>query len=257
MNGLNLYDFEARFYDPALCQFPEADPLAEDYCPLSPYLYCAANPILFVDPTGNYISIQVGSEVYYVRMSSNMQYEAYDSDLRPYSGYDPRILEILAALNYLKTGTFGASLTNLLADSPLKTIYIMVYDENAFRRNADGLGNSLIMWNPYSTFGGVSYIHGVGYTSYTPSYVNLAHELGHALNDLFGCYDETPWFTYFDADKQMNMTPQMSENFACMVENKVRMEHNVPIRTHYVGGNKSGVFIPYEPSRLFFGGIHF
>ena len=52
MNGQNLYDFEARFYDPALCQFPEADPLAEDYCPLSPYLYCAANPTALIDPTG-------------------------------------------------------------------------------------------------------------------------------------------------------------------------------------------------------------
>ena len=29
-----------------------ADPFAEKYYPYSPYLYCAGNPILFVDPTG-------------------------------------------------------------------------------------------------------------------------------------------------------------------------------------------------------------
>ena len=52
MNGLNAYDFSARILDPALCQFTTADPLAEHYYPYSPYLYCAGNPILFVDPTG-------------------------------------------------------------------------------------------------------------------------------------------------------------------------------------------------------------
>ena len=67
MNGQNLYDFEARFYDPALCQFPEADPLAEDYCPLSPYLYCAANPTALIDPTGlGWIKIDVPNDTYYI-----------------------------------------------------------------------------------------------------------------------------------------------------------------------------------------------
>ena len=50
--GLFHYDFSARILDPALCQFTTADPLAEKYYPYSPYLYCAGNPILFVDPTG-------------------------------------------------------------------------------------------------------------------------------------------------------------------------------------------------------------
>ena len=52
MNGLNAYDFSARRLDPALCQFTTADPLAEHYYPYSPYLYCAGNPILFIDPSG-------------------------------------------------------------------------------------------------------------------------------------------------------------------------------------------------------------
>ena len=51
-SGLDLYDFEARAYDPALGRFRQPDPLAEKYRPLSPYLYCAANPLNQVDPSG-------------------------------------------------------------------------------------------------------------------------------------------------------------------------------------------------------------
>ena len=50
--GLNLYDFIARQYDPILCRFTSPDPLNGKYPQLSPYLYCAANPINITDPTG-------------------------------------------------------------------------------------------------------------------------------------------------------------------------------------------------------------
>ena len=50
--GLNLYDFIARQYDPALCRFTSPDPLNFNYPQLSPYLYCAGNPINHSDPTG-------------------------------------------------------------------------------------------------------------------------------------------------------------------------------------------------------------
>jgi RHS repeat-associated protein len=52
MHGLNLYDFEARPYDPILGRFLTPDPLAEK-CPwINPYAYCGNNPINRVDPTG-------------------------------------------------------------------------------------------------------------------------------------------------------------------------------------------------------------
>lgn len=51
-NGLDEYDFEARNYDPALCRFNTMDPLSEKYYSISPYAYCADNPIRYVDPDG-------------------------------------------------------------------------------------------------------------------------------------------------------------------------------------------------------------
>ena len=52
MQGLNLYDYSARQYDPAVCQFTSMDPLCEKYYHLSPYAYCGGNPVKYVDPDG-------------------------------------------------------------------------------------------------------------------------------------------------------------------------------------------------------------
>ena len=50
--SVNVYDFGARLYDPTLGRWLSQDPLAEKYYPHSPYLFCAGNPMRFVDPTG-------------------------------------------------------------------------------------------------------------------------------------------------------------------------------------------------------------
>ena len=47
-----MLDFGARFYDPRIARWNTQDPLAEKYFSLSPYNYCAGNPITLVDPTG-------------------------------------------------------------------------------------------------------------------------------------------------------------------------------------------------------------
>ncbi len=51
-NGLDLYDFHARWYDQELCQFTTMDPLCERYYDISPFAYCAGDPVNNIDPTG-------------------------------------------------------------------------------------------------------------------------------------------------------------------------------------------------------------
>ncbi|MBR4886393.1 MAG: RHS repeat-associated core domain-containing protein [Muribaculaceae bacterium] len=57
MNGLDLYDFHARQYDPVLGRFTTPDPHSEKYYHISPYAYCASNPLRYIEPTGMEIFI--------------------------------------------------------------------------------------------------------------------------------------------------------------------------------------------------------
>lgn len=50
--GLNMYDYQARNYDPALGRFSVPDPMQELYYGINSYAYVFNNPVQLVDPTG-------------------------------------------------------------------------------------------------------------------------------------------------------------------------------------------------------------
>ena len=55
--GLPYLDYGARLYDPAVGRWLTQDPLSEKYYGISPYAFCAGNPMRYVDPDGRKIVI--------------------------------------------------------------------------------------------------------------------------------------------------------------------------------------------------------
>lgn len=51
-HGLNWYDYNARYYDPAYGRFTTPDPHSENYYSWSPYVYVGNNPMNLIDPDG-------------------------------------------------------------------------------------------------------------------------------------------------------------------------------------------------------------
>ena len=66
------YDFGARRMSPAYGRFTTMDPLAEKYYHISPYVYCAGDPVNYVDPTGEY--------TYYVSRKGKITREGEEED---------------------------------------------------------------------------------------------------------------------------------------------------------------------------------
>ena len=60
MYGLNTYDYGARQHYPVLARWDRIDPLCEKYYNVSPYAYCANNPVKYVDPDGRKIVFAEG-----------------------------------------------------------------------------------------------------------------------------------------------------------------------------------------------------
>ena len=69
MHGLNTYDYGARQYYPVVPVWDRMDPLCEKYYGVSPYAYCANNPMRYIDADGNAIKIwykdKNGNNTYY------------------------------------------------------------------------------------------------------------------------------------------------------------------------------------------------
>ena len=61
MSGLNSYDYGARQYNSVVPAWDRVDPLCEKYYSISPYAYCANNPIRFIDPDGEATHIKISA----------------------------------------------------------------------------------------------------------------------------------------------------------------------------------------------------
>ena len=65
-----LYYYGARYLNPVTSLWMSVDPAADRYPNISPYTYCANNPMIYIDPTGMYI--EKGSQKEWKRRKSDV-----------------------------------------------------------------------------------------------------------------------------------------------------------------------------------------
>ena len=85
---LSLYDFSARYYTPSgAASFTTMDPLCEKYYSISPYAYCAGNPVNLVDYKGRFptwligVGLDYGTQVYENYQKGKSGWDAWGRDI--------------------------------------------------------------------------------------------------------------------------------------------------------------------------------
>ena len=166
------------------------------------------------------------------------------SDNIAFSGDDPLLEETLLGVNNIAANPFGnAFIKKLIADDNIAYIQPMYNVKNRAEERSDG--SYLIHWNPFNNEGGIS-----EYGTDRPPYIGLSHELGHFDDYISGNTNTDPWCYASNGE-----VASWSEIHACYIENRIRLENNIPVRTFYltkgnVGDESSRVALPPNALRV-------
>ena len=234
LQGAGWYDNQARYYDCLIPTFKSQDPLAEKYPWLSPYNHCANNPMRFVDKDGMRITY-TENDIEYTYTNIGDEYGFYDAHGNPYQGESEFINKLTNALNNINTGYIGNLLITSLVNSS-EELFIQEDLENSYDHKTN-----TVNWNPNKDQIGL-YYHQGKYKIDGPSFINLAHELVHGYDDINNALNKEIWIVVNNSSYA-----RKSEIRACDIENYIRMEHNIPLRTHYMRYLNNS---PIEKSRV-------
>ena len=242
---LGQYDYGARFYDLVIGRFNTIDRFAEKYDNLTPYQYAGNNPVLNIDVNGDSIKVNTSVSVNLssiglgnLNIATSVYFQggsAYYQNGTAYNGNDDFVFQVGGALSELSNGSTGKDLVNTLEGSSNTATIV--------KRNDNSSGENYILWNPTSTRSAPQ----EGSSTSRPAFIGLGHEMAHVKDVWKGTVDRAKWYDTTDGNGNIGKPVTNSEKYATHIENKLRAEHNLPLRTHYSPDGNGGA---YEQSRL-------
>ncbi|MCR4815971.1 MAG: hypothetical protein K5842_02150 [Bacteroidales bacterium] len=211
--------FGARYMDHELMtMWLSVDPLADKYPGISPYAYCAWNPVKLVDPDGREIFYKEGKNHFVYKKNAEGKYGFYNCRTgEAYSGDNQKYVDDLTkALGQLKEGEHGNKLVSYFEGHQDRHVFIQEGQEN----NQNGAS---IRWNnteedemPVGTS-----LKDPVQIEPAATFVSLGHEMAHTRD------------AYKFGDKFKKMTKKEKEQRAMLTENFIRKEHGLRQRTFY------------------------
>jgi len=228
--GLNLYDNLARWYDPAVPRTLTPDPLAEKYYSISPYVWCANNPVNAVDPTGMWIQYSDSTGSYRYNNGQWEQYQTSGKNIGQYTAYTPvsgSFLEgVLDGLNTLNKNATGNELLSFFANDNNNA-----FIESGTENKADISGSASGTITLDSKFQG-SLIPTESGVQMSPFWLDIGHELAHRQDVLKNGAAQAQILWLNQASDGVDVPT--SEKYATHEENLMRADAGLPLRTHYV-----------------------
>jgi hypothetical protein len=182
-------------------------------------VYVANNPINAVDLRGDTITTIIDGQNYYYG-SVNGTYGFIGSDGALYSGDNTFVGQLTSALGSLRSGSRGKALVDYLSGSAGSVQVRQARRNESNFATEDGKG---IIWDPNST---ISAPNTAGSRTRNP-FIGLGHEMAHTEDIWKGTYNSSEWVNI--GGKSI---PE-AEKYATHVENQIRSEHGMPLRSHY------------------------
>ncbi|MBR5988495.1 MAG: RHS repeat-associated core domain-containing protein [Prevotella sp.] len=223
--GLNTYDYGARQHYPILARWDRIDPLCEKYYGISPYAYCANNPVNNIDLHGDSIFIGYEYQQEILEMINNVSEGVFDVDENGYlylkDQTKPSVDTGKYSKYYQEQLVYGINSSN--------TISVRVASEANYKGKSfqlDNYGQGLTITDNSQAH---VYVSGESHTTQSGTYCNpsiiLAHELaGHAIPSVTDSYMQSSY-----------------DGLAVSAENTIRSEIGLPLRNwgSYEEGHRS------------------
>ena len=131
---INLYEYGARWYDPALGRWTSVDPLAEVYYSYSPYNYVLNHPTGMIDPNGMF-----AWDPSYPTAQPDWMQEGYKPNRNPFARYEnPNPFDSKAPMDNFELERLGTVFANNGGKGDPDNGYVRDEDGNLHQVNNDG-----------------------------------------------------------------------------------------------------------------------